>query len=285
MSTALTSTPNVAEAIEAALVHGDLKNLSVEGRVTFYNQVCQSLGLNPLTKPFAYIVLNGKLQLYALKDCTEQLRKIHGVSITSVDPKQIGDLLVVVASAKDREGKVDSSTGAVSIGQLKGEALANAMMKAETKAKRRVTLSICGLGMLDETEIQTLREQGAAHELAQQEARFPELSEPEPEPAASPESDQGVFSQVGDRLTCVIRGVQEKQTKEKTAYLTVTFNGYVEGANFANAFDKKLFPVLQENVGKETILHLRKGPKFLNIVGVGEEVDGLAVPHGGTGSD
>ena len=27
------------------------------------------------------------------------------------------------------------------------------MMKAETKAKRRVTLSVCGLGLLDETEI------------------------------------------------------------------------------------------------------------------------------------
>jgi len=36
---------------------------------------------------------------------------------------------------------------------LQGESLANALMKAETKAKRRVTLSICGLGMLDETEI------------------------------------------------------------------------------------------------------------------------------------
>ena len=30
------------------------------------------------------------------------------------------------------------------------------MMKAETKAKRRVTLSICGLGMLDETEVETI---------------------------------------------------------------------------------------------------------------------------------
>jgi hypothetical protein len=29
-------------------------------------------------------------------------------------------------------------------------------MKAETKAKRRVTLSICGLGLLDETEIETI---------------------------------------------------------------------------------------------------------------------------------
>src|SRR5574343_296815 len=32
------------------------------------------------------------------------------------------------------------------------------MMKAETKAKRRVTLSICGLGMLDETETATIQD-------------------------------------------------------------------------------------------------------------------------------
>jgi hypothetical protein len=32
----------------------------------------------------------------------------------------------------------------------------NALMKAVTKAKRRLTLSICGLGMLDETEISSI---------------------------------------------------------------------------------------------------------------------------------
>jgi hypothetical protein len=42
------------------------------------------------------------------------------------------------------------------VGGLKGEALANAEMKAVTKAKRRLTLSICGLGWLDETEISTV---------------------------------------------------------------------------------------------------------------------------------
>lgn len=35
--------------------------------------------------------------------------------------------------------------------------MANALMKAETKAKRRVTLSICGLGLLDESEIDTMK--------------------------------------------------------------------------------------------------------------------------------
>jgi hypothetical protein len=52
---------------------------------------------------------------------------------------------------------VDSMTDctitlAVAIGALKGDALANAPMKAETKSKRRVTLSLAGLGWLDETE-------------------------------------------------------------------------------------------------------------------------------------
>ena len=47
----------------------------------------------------------------------------------------------------------DESTSTVFIDTC-GEQLANAMMKAETKAKRRVTLSICGLGLLDETEVE-----------------------------------------------------------------------------------------------------------------------------------
>jgi hypothetical protein len=42
----------------------------------------------------------------------------------------------------------------VSIKGLSGEALANATMKAETKAKRRLTLSLVGLGFLDESEIE-----------------------------------------------------------------------------------------------------------------------------------
>lgn len=37
-----------------------------------------------------------------------------------------------------------------------GDALANALMKAGTKSKRRVTLSIAALGWLDETEVETI---------------------------------------------------------------------------------------------------------------------------------
>jgi hypothetical protein len=144
--------------IERVLLHGDLKQLNAAQKLSYYNAVCASLGLNPLTKPFAYIVLNGKEVLYATRDAAEQLRKLHNISI---DPKGftrevIEGVYVVTASALLPNGRTDVSTGAVGIDGLKGEARANAMMKAETKAKRRVTLSICGLGMLDETEVETI---------------------------------------------------------------------------------------------------------------------------------
>lgn len=145
-----------AEMMERVLVKGDIAGLSPDERNRYYGAVCSSLGLNPLTRPFEYISLNGKLQLYAKKDATEQLRKIHGVSIERIERQSIEGVYVVTAYAKDKSGRTDGATGAVTISGLKGEMLANAFMKAETKAKRRVTLSICGLGMLDETETESI---------------------------------------------------------------------------------------------------------------------------------
>lgn len=145
--------------VQQVLLSGDLSRLTPEQRISYYQRVCESVGLNPLTQPFAYLRLNGKEVLYALKSATEQLRFIHNISI---DPKAftrevIEGIYVVTAPASMPNGRTDVSTGAVPVETLKGEARANAMMKAETKAKRRVTLSICGLGMLDETEVESIK--------------------------------------------------------------------------------------------------------------------------------
>lgn len=140
--------------LERVVLEGNLATLQEGERVAYYARVCESLGLNPLTRPFEYITLNGKLTLYARKDATDQLRDLHGVSIGAIerDRDEALGTYIVTASASDRYGRVDSAIGVVSIAGLKGENLANAMMKAETKAKRRVTLSICGLGWMDEIE-------------------------------------------------------------------------------------------------------------------------------------
>ncbi|MDZ4324277.1 MAG: hypothetical protein U1A73_04555, partial [Pseudomonas sp.] len=145
-----------AHLVEQVLIGGDLSKLSAQDRVRYYQAVCRSLNLNPLTKPFEYLHLSGKLVLYARRDCADQLRRGHGISLEIIKRETFADIYVVTSRATDRDGRTDESTGAVYIGGLKGEALANALMKAETKAKRRVTLSIAGLGFLDETEVEAL---------------------------------------------------------------------------------------------------------------------------------
>lgn len=136
---------------------GDLSRLNAEQRVQYYNRVCESIGVNPLTKPFDYIVLNNKLTLYAKKDCTDQLRESRAISVEIVSREKIDDVYLVTARASRPNGRHDESIGAVNVKGLTGVDLANAFMKAETKAKRRVTLSISGLGFFDESEIEDLR--------------------------------------------------------------------------------------------------------------------------------
>jgi len=76
-----TQSESIDEVLAKTVIEGDLSRLSPRERVIYYNAVCQSLGLNPLSKPFELIKLNGKLTLYARKDCTDQLRKLHKISI------------------------------------------------------------------------------------------------------------------------------------------------------------------------------------------------------------
>lgn len=141
------------DVLEQVIIKGDLAKLTPQERVQYYKATCESLGLNPLTRPLAYITLNGQLRLYALRDCTDQLRKLHRISIEIVSQRVDGELYVVQARARAPSGRTDEDMGVVAIANLKGEARANAILKCITKAKRRTTLSIAGLGFLDETEV------------------------------------------------------------------------------------------------------------------------------------
>jgi hypothetical protein len=152
-SSALAKAQPLDDRVNLALIQGDLSRLSQNERRDYYLATCRSLGLNPLTKPFEYLRLNGREILYARKDCTDQLRTIHKVSLSLPEKRVEDGVYIVTSRATMPDGRFDESTGAVTIDGLKGEARANAIMKAETKAKRRVTLSICGLGLTDESEV------------------------------------------------------------------------------------------------------------------------------------
>jgi hypothetical protein len=161
------SLDNQVEKIKQVLIQGDLKDLTLPERLNYYNTVCQSLGLNPLTKPFDFIdhPKSKKVILYATKNATDQLRKIYNISVTIKNRETVNGVHIVGAIARFPDGREDEATGAIFVAPLKGEDLANALMKAETKAKRRVTLSICGLGFLDETEVESIPQQDKAKEV------------------------------------------------------------------------------------------------------------------------
>jgi len=180
------------------------EGLNTEERIAYYNKVCESLRLNPLTRPFQYIKLNGKLTLYALKNCAEQLRKIHGISITDMTAELLPDesYIVHVKLKQDSTGRTDAATGAVSLKGLIGEPRCNKIMTAETKAKNRGTYSICSLGMLDETEIQSIQEIEASADRKHPRLRGAKAAPaPETEPRTMIELDvpaEAVAEPVGD---------------------------------------------------------------------------------------
>jgi len=150
------STNELAARANMALIQGDLSKLTEQERLAYYHQVCHSVGLNPNTKPLGYLSFQGKLTLYATRNCTDQLRAIHGVSLVSHEIKEQNGVLFATVTMRDRNGRTDTDMGAIPVKNLQGDALANAWMKVLTKAKRRCTLSLCGLSTLDETETDTM---------------------------------------------------------------------------------------------------------------------------------
>jgi len=125
------------DAMYNLMIKKDTASLSKEEKLKYCASLCQSLGLNPLTQPFEFIRLNGKETPYAKKDATDQLRRIYNVSLEVVKREHFQDVYLVEVKASLPTGRFDFATGIVSIKGLAADNLCNALMKAETKAKRR----------------------------------------------------------------------------------------------------------------------------------------------------
>ena len=142
--------------IESIVTKGDLSGLNQVQKVQYYNYRCNQIGLDPSAKPFDLLNLSGKQVLYANAGATQQLCNIHKLSTQITNRERVDDIYIVSVRVTGADGRVSENQGAVSINGLKGDALANAVLKATTKAIRRSVLAHCGLGMLDETEVETI---------------------------------------------------------------------------------------------------------------------------------
>ena len=148
--------------LEKVILNADLSSLTGEQRVNFYYQVCDQYGLDPFTRPFEFIKMNNKLVLYATKSCASALQELKSISVEIVKQEQFQDVWIVTvrgtrANEKAADGRVVAeNVGITPIKGLSGDALSNSIMKAVTKAQRRLILQMCGLGQTDETELQSI---------------------------------------------------------------------------------------------------------------------------------
>lgn len=162
MSTALAAAQTAqlthldAETMQHLVAGGDCSRLSPAQKLAYYQARCEAAGLDPRAQPFAFMRLNGKEVLYAQKAATDQLAAKHGLRTTIVSQTTEEGIRVVTVRAEAKDGRVTEEIGALPVKGLVGEALSNALMKCVTKAKRRAVLSLCGLGMLDETEVESI---------------------------------------------------------------------------------------------------------------------------------
>lgn len=149
-----------AKLTESIVLHGDISGLSPAQKAEYYIAQCTRMGLDPHTQPLAFLKFQGKEVLYAGRGATDQLRRIHGVSRRIIDgPKVLtveGVKVLYAVCEATYKGCTETSTAT-----LPATDLVTGLMKVETKAKRRATLSILGLGWLDEMEAETLFAEGA----------------------------------------------------------------------------------------------------------------------------
>lgn len=148
--------------MEPLVVTGELLFLTGEERIKFYIQVCESMGLNPLTRPlqfFEQIDRNNKRQLilYALRGACVQLAKNHNLTLALSKADFSHDAVMFTATVRNPQGREDSAIGAVSLKGLEGKEYADAIMAAQTKAKRRGILDFVGSGLLDESEVEGMK--------------------------------------------------------------------------------------------------------------------------------
>jgi hypothetical protein len=143
--------------IESALVAGDLSKLSEEQRVQYYLARCEAANLDPRSQPFDYIKRDGRLRLYANASAADQIaaRRSLNIDILSREMTE-GDIYEVVVRVRETGGRSTENVSCLYVGNLRGEALADARMKNVTKGRRRTILAHCGLGSLDEGEAEPL---------------------------------------------------------------------------------------------------------------------------------
>lgn len=132
---------------------GDINGLTAIERKLYYLQMCDFYKFDWKTFPFDYIENDGKLKLYVNQTGCSHLRNRYQVS-TKIKSREIIEGMWIVTVEASRGNRTEEATGAASLfdkyGKTTPQLKANSLKKAETQARRRATLAICGFSDNDE---------------------------------------------------------------------------------------------------------------------------------------
>ena len=134
----------------------DTGSLTAQQRAGYVTALCRALRLNPLTNPVQFIRLNGKEVLYVTRTATDQLAALHGLNRRTVRGPEIVDIAGTKIALCTVEATLPNGRSETATATLPVSDPAMLYMKCETKAKRRATLAILGLGLLAEEEAESI---------------------------------------------------------------------------------------------------------------------------------
>ena len=219
---------------EALIINGDLSKLHPTDKVVYYKGYCERIGLDPFTKPFDILRLQGREILYLNRSGSAQLCRMHSIShaITSRTLHKDAEIYEVTARAILPDGRYTESLSAVSVAGLKGDNYCNALMKAETKAKRRSTIDLIGLGILDESEVTTI---------ANSEKVDFSISDTTPIEAEAEEVKEvaDIYGQTYDTPEAITDAILKAQTVADLNRLYLTNQALVELSDLRGAFTSR----------------------------------------------
>jgi hypothetical protein len=150
----------MAKSIEEIVATGDLSEMNDEQRTQYYMGTCERLKLDAYSRPLGWSESTGvdgkkRLLLFCKRTGSDQLRRIFGISVISLERLDVSNPSVATYRVEGRmsDGRTSMSTASEPIAGKSGNALANALMSCESKAKSRLTLEMSGAGLLDEVEV------------------------------------------------------------------------------------------------------------------------------------
>jgi hypothetical protein len=145
-----------------------LTNLGLNGSVSHFDKsqkqallskLCITLGLNEELQPFRiYSNTRGEEYIYATKECCAQLRHRECISIHEIgEPIFANSTISVRVKGSNKHGRESWEIGSVGVvPELSPSQVAHGVMTAVTKAKRRLTLCLSGLGVLADVELEDM---------------------------------------------------------------------------------------------------------------------------------